>query len=62
MEFCNNATDSKEFIRYEVTTSHSPGSPDRQYCSSTTQSLGDPHHGHTEVNYNAKEYRKKKVI
>jgi estrogen-related receptor ERR len=45
MEYC----ESQDSRRYEVTQSRSPGSPDRQYCSSTTQPLGDSMLGHAEV-------------
>jgi len=48
MEYC----ESQESRRYEVSQSRSPGSPDRQYCSSTTQPLGDSMLGHTEVSLN----------
>jgi estrogen-related receptor ERR len=45
MEYC----ESQDSRRYEVSQSRSPGSPDRQYCSSTTQPLGDSMLGHAEV-------------
>ena len=45
MEYC----ESQDSRRYEVSQSRSPGSPDRQYCSSTTQPLGDSMLGHVEV-------------
>jgi hypothetical protein len=48
MEYC----ESQDSRRYEVSQSRSPGSPDRQYCSSTTQPLGDSMLGHTEVSLN----------
>ncbi|XP_023711769.1 steroid hormone receptor ERR1 isoform X1 [Cryptotermes secundus] len=44
MEYC----ESQDSRRYEVSQSRSPGSPDRQYCSSTTQPLGDSMLGHAE--------------
>ncbi|XP_063231246.1 steroid hormone receptor ERR1 isoform X2 [Bacillus rossius redtenbacheri] len=44
MEYCEAPDDR----RYEVSQSRSPGSPDRQYCSSTTQSIGDSIMGHSE--------------
>ncbi|XP_026276828.1 steroid hormone receptor ERR1 isoform X4 [Frankliniella occidentalis] len=44
MEYC----ESQESQRYEVSQSHSPGSPDQQFCSSTTQSIGDAMMGHIE--------------
>jgi hypothetical protein len=49
MEYC----ESQDSRRYEVSQSRSPGSPDRQYCSSTTQPLGDSMLGHAEVSPNA---------
>jgi len=48
MEYC----ESQDSRRYEVSQSRSPGSPDRQYCSSTTQPLGDSMLGHAEVSSN----------
>lgn len=48
MEYC----ESQDSRRYEVSQSRSPGSPDRQYCSSTTQPLGDSMLGHAEVSPN----------
>nr|CAD7402288.1 unnamed protein product [Timema cristinae] len=44
MEYC----ESQDSKRYEVPQARSPGSPDQQYCSSTTQSLGDSMLGHPE--------------
>jgi hypothetical protein len=48
MEYC----ESQDSRRYEVSQSRSPGSPDRHYCSSTTQPLGDSMLGHAEVSLN----------
>nr|CAD7264361.1 unnamed protein product [Timema shepardi] len=45
MEYC----ESQDSKRYEVPQARSPGSPDQQYCSSTTQSLGDSMLGHPEM-------------
>ncbi|XP_067007782.1 steroid hormone receptor ERR1 isoform X2 [Anabrus simplex] len=41
MDFC----ESVEARRYDVVPARSPGSPDRQYCSSTTQLLGHSEEG-----------------
>nr|CAD7408651.1 unnamed protein product [Timema poppensis] len=56
MEYC----ESQDSKRYEVPQARSPGSPDQQYCSSTTQSLGDSMLGHPETSFDYPVFAKNK--